>query len=768
MKPSKARKISGSMFEKDQLVRGRVYQILPHFGVLVRLEDGAHGFIRKRELTWDKGKVDPGKIVQVGQKIEAIVLNRDPETGSLSLSLRLVAHDPWKAVDRKYSLGTEVYGTVIGILPENGAFVEMEPGVEGFIPITQIHPEKEVREVEDILWINDRVKAVVIGIDPAQRHIHLSIKEYFDKKRRDRMAKNTPGQGVSLEEILDEKTRQHLYKIVDTGHQSKKKNIQPGNINNILVIDDNPDFGEPLLEWFQNAGYRGKLALTGAEAVEAALGHSFDLIILDSHLPDTSGIRVAERFQAEGVTAPIIMVTGYEYDQDMKRASEIGLSVWFKPFDIEDLCDILLTLEKTGELPELSDIQPGHAPQLPQPVPEQGEREVMVADNIAAVLKALREDLPVTAAALLRMNVRKQEVFLDAAAGVPGLSQEQHHNLYFSPVRDVIETGEILLENKIHERRFKYLLKWIDFASCLGVPIAAVNHGELYGLFVFHAQPDAFDANSRLRVQAAATLISAILAREQSRAQIQQAQMWILKGQLGAGILHEVHNRLGGALILSDLLDDELASLATEGDMDWGSVREYLEQISQNLHKTSDSVKLFRKLSREERWEAVDLNRAIRRTVDLLRPIANKHQVPIKIDDDPQIPILNSIGIRLEQIICNITINAIEWMTRKPEALLTITTCYDPADAAYPVTIRFRDAGPGIHFAQFETVFEMGYTTKDKGTGLGLFIARGLAESVGGRVCVAESTMFSGSTFLVELPFITDITAFNGQESRDE
>jgi signal transduction histidine kinase len=181
-------------------------------------------------------------------------------------------------------------------------------------------------------------------------------------------------------------------------------------------------------------------------------------------------------------------------------------------------------------------------------------------------------------------------------------------------------------------------------------------------------------------------------------------------------------------------------------------MREQIEKLAENLDNTSESVKLFRRLSQEETLEEIDINYSLKKITELFEPIANKNKVVIKVNPDSEMPRIKTIGVRLDQIFCNIVMNAIEWMREQPEACLTIRSQYDAGDELRPVKIYFQDQGPGIHRALFERVFEMGYTTKEGGTGLGLFIARGLADSINGNISIKQSTMLIGSTFLVELP----------------
>jgi signal transduction histidine kinase len=86
--------------------------------------------------------------------------------------------------------------------------------------------------------------------------------------------------------------------------------------------------------------------------------------------------------------------------------------------------------------------------------------------------------------------------------------------------------------------------------------------------------------------------------------------------------------------------------------------------------------------------------------------------------------------------------------------LLWISSAFEPSDKHLPIKIRFSDNGPGIHGQHVDRLGELGFSTKKGGTGLGLFISRGLTESLGGRIRVEETAILVGTTFLVELPLV--------------
>ena len=146
---------------------------LADYGVFVDL-GGMDGLLHITDLAW--GRVGhPSEVVQVGQEIRVKVLKHDVEKGRVSLGLKQLTPDPWEMVPRTYHAGDRVTGRVVS-LTDYGAFVELEPGVEGLIHISEMSWSKRLRHPSKILKVGDRVDVGVLEVDMAKRRISLSLK----------------------------------------------------------------------------------------------------------------------------------------------------------------------------------------------------------------------------------------------------------------------------------------------------------------------------------------------------------------------------------------------------------------------------------------------------------------------------------------------------------------------------------------------------------------------------------------------------------------
>jgi small subunit ribosomal protein S1 len=158
-------------------VRTGVVRSVRDFGAFVDL-GGADGLLHVSEMSWSRVS-DPNSVVQVGQTVKVVLLKVDREHRKLSLGLKQLQASPWDTIEQKYPIGTIVKGKVTKLM-EFGAFVELEPGVEGLIHISELAPQR-VRRVSDFVKPEQEVQVSVLRIDPTARKLSLSLKAALAK-----------------------------------------------------------------------------------------------------------------------------------------------------------------------------------------------------------------------------------------------------------------------------------------------------------------------------------------------------------------------------------------------------------------------------------------------------------------------------------------------------------------------------------------------------------------------------------------------------------
>jgi len=162
-----------STLKEGQLIQGTVKNITD-YGAFIDL-GGIDGLLHITDMSW--GRVGhPSELFQVSDKVEVTVLKYDRETGRISLGLKQKSADPWTGVAAKYPVGTRVRGRVVS-LTDYGAFVELEPGVEGLVHVSEMSWTHEVRHPSRVVSVGDQVEAAVLNIDPGSRKISLGMKQ---------------------------------------------------------------------------------------------------------------------------------------------------------------------------------------------------------------------------------------------------------------------------------------------------------------------------------------------------------------------------------------------------------------------------------------------------------------------------------------------------------------------------------------------------------------------------------------------------------------
>ena len=156
-------------------VRGKIVKLLP-YGAFIEIEPGIEGLIHVSEMSWVKSVSDPSEIVNKGDEVEAIVLSVQKEEGKISLGIKQTEHNPWDEVEKKYPLGAGVKAEVKS-LTNYGAFVELEPGIEGLIHISDMSWIKKVSHPSELFKKGDQVEALILSVDKESKKITLGVKQ---------------------------------------------------------------------------------------------------------------------------------------------------------------------------------------------------------------------------------------------------------------------------------------------------------------------------------------------------------------------------------------------------------------------------------------------------------------------------------------------------------------------------------------------------------------------------------------------------------------
>jgi signal transduction histidine kinase len=247
------------------------------------------------------------------------------------------------------------------------------------------------------------------------------------------------------------------------------------------------------------------------------------------------------------------------------------------------------------------------------------------------------------------------------------------------------------------------------------------------------------------------------LAEERFDEVITENQTLLATGFLADSLLHEIRNSAdalshasGVQALLGQKYVTDLGKMSPEEIVEF---KKAILRIQKETHEIAQVIELFRNLSGQTEVEEIELDATVLRLARAVTPLADDRAVAIETQFDHDIPTLSLVPRLLEHPLLNLMINAIEQMALAggSDRVLQVTT-RRLDDEAFPVAVSISDSGPGVHQVHADRIFELFFTTKPMGTGLGLYLSRNFIERLGGRIRLASSVMFVGTEFSIELP----------------
>ena len=156
-------------------VQGRILSVTD-YGAFVELEQGIEGLVHVSEMTWSKRMKHPSKLVKPGDEVETVVISVNPSDRRISLGMKQLQENPWENLSDRYPTGQIVEGRVRN-LTDFGAFIEIEDGIDGLVHVSNLSWTKRVKHPSEVLKKGEKVKAVVLGVEPENRRLSLGVKQ---------------------------------------------------------------------------------------------------------------------------------------------------------------------------------------------------------------------------------------------------------------------------------------------------------------------------------------------------------------------------------------------------------------------------------------------------------------------------------------------------------------------------------------------------------------------------------------------------------------
>lgn len=192
----------GERYHPDQIVKGKVTK-LTDFGAFIEIEPGVEGLAHISELSWVKRVKHPREVLNVGEEVDVMILDYNPDDQRISLGIKQVQANPWEEIDQKYPEGTKITGTIVKVI-NAGAFIELEDGLEGFIHIDDYSWTQKIKNPSSVFKTGEQIEAMVLAARGDAHKIRLGVKQLSDDPWA-RLQK-TCGKGSIIEGVVTSKT----------------------------------------------------------------------------------------------------------------------------------------------------------------------------------------------------------------------------------------------------------------------------------------------------------------------------------------------------------------------------------------------------------------------------------------------------------------------------------------------------------------------------------------------------------------------------------
>jgi signal transduction histidine kinase/DNA-binding NarL/FixJ family response regulator/predicted RNA-binding protein with RPS1 domain len=708
----------------------RVVKHLP-LGLSVELENGQRGIVRIREISWDAHERNRWKDdFPVGWRGLAVPI-RTHHNQFNEFSIRLAQNDPWENITERIQPG-DVFNGIVNNVEDFGAFIEIEPGLIGLLHYKQF-PRWVTKKPPELFWPGDHVRVLVDKIDTDQRRISLGLPTAGQGPESAPEAASVPRKTSGLQEFLGSSAR-HLH---------------------ILVVEDDPVQSQAISTWLKQVNQGVDTVSSAEEALAFVERQQPDLALIDVGLAnEMNGIELAQiLLEKYPAIRTVITTDGARADQLESALNDLqarSATLLLKPILPDDLLTIL---DDTGGEP---------APKSAVLRPSAG-KSARPRQAIQGQLRQCREHLGFDAAILFAFDRQHRSVSIVEKSSELALNLQAVTSLKYSPVRDVAEDKDVILLEDCppeYQARFRYLLELLPMAACIGVPIP-VKRGADHALFLLHSRPKKLVSEHKLYADASALAIGAMLEFDIFRQQSILIQRTALIGQMTSSMIHEINNMLGPLTTNMETLQYNMTELRKSPsdvvrEVNARNIHEDIVEIQANIRRIKGTMLTVGRIIKKSKSEILLVEDIIDETIHLIKDISHQAKVVIKFTEPAKMTLIRAQAAALEQVLFNILLNAIQQINEFRQGQGGwVYIWLEPNCSTEPggmVRICIEDTGPGIHGSLWEQVFEVGYTTRDEGSGIGLYISRNLMEDMDGKIYVRESHILGGTTFVVELP----------------
>jgi len=733
-------------------IKGTITSIAYH-GIYLSTEDNVKVFVRRSECLPTQKIVDLTKRFRLNEEKNVMVLKLCDEFQDIEASFKAVLPDPWKSLSDEYQIGAIVKGEIINI-KEKIAEVELEPGILGIILLSLLG--MKVDNMSEVFLRGDKVKAKIIDIKHNERRLILSIAHLLEDEFTTKEKETLFTLGDLIKNDI-KVTLHHLSKKLDSS--CKLKNEVNQKYKNAVIIAPNNSLRESLSQILRQIGINSRVIeninlITNKYIENESSLYFVSLSLIKSHDQFSSLLK-----RITGNNTHII-IEG-KNDQLNTFVSEIERynlqnNILKIPYSTRDIVFLLNTSLKAS---------------TPENILRTSQEEISFIDGFLNgekkfvhqdllfknVLQIIKEQVKASSIFLFKMHLSTYEIEIFVSSGFEKrLTDKEIDHLIFSPIKDVI-LGNFLWYDPVGKTKDHQI-----YLRCLGLYESVlgkkIDYEDEYGysLFLFGERKNQFIENVENYIELASITLRAMLERNRFEIGSKAQHKFIVSGKLSSGLVHELEN-LQAASNLIDVLKIKSIKL-NRGEIQTND-KEFLvdfEKITDDLvelQKKSRTIQnIFLNILRREFESRTDIKKHLESICNTLEPVAQNKNVLLSnsLEDVPYTYI--NLGY-LDQIMFNLFTNSLEHipLIRKKTGRINIELQYDK-NKKKPIIIKFSDNGPGIHEKHKERVFDLIFSTRPSGTGLGLYISRTLVETMDGNIFIGDNHRMSGVTFILEFP----------------
>jgi len=702
---------------------------------------------------------------QPGDILDVAFLGHKSHANYDSYSLRRTT-DPWTEARGQYQIGQAVRGEVVS-LRRSAAFVQIEPGITAIVYPGRM-PIRPEQSPEDVLSLGDQVMGIVIDYNADEQRCELSLNDYLLKLpvRRDERL------DVQVKLFSDSKQPKKDVRAETPLAGNRRRVFRPPmpRFERILVVDNDPRDCQEIKDWLVDA-FGGEIEVLTAHNPKEAANRiadqtATDLAILDVDLAGAKGMDAAEELLRVTPGLCIIFTSA-----NLNGARHIhAINGRMYPFVFKHRTELVSRVEKerSGSWePASTDAATfvGRGTFVQQLEMDALTRRPL-QESLQLLLASLLEKTQASYAAILEADSSQKLAHITAFAPQlkPEIAEQSLDGLYYSPLHEVVEAGSKFRSTRRHnhDSRFRCFFPLLSYKACYGTPLVMPGFVLRYALFLMDEKRETFHEQIVDDVEVTAAFIRVALERTLLLDVMYRYEERYAHGQLLGSLVHELRTKINALEVRTGEIQTNLLRRADLAQKATDEIR----LINSELRDLVDS---YSRVARGE-FDSVNINDLVRKIGRQLEMSAKEAGVTIQFDLQPNLPPANAIQSRLEQVVLNIVLNAVQQIQLQAKTMAKVrinesdrcailqagiicvrTTCAG-SDRSSPICIEVLDTGPGIHSVLQERIFLLDTTTRETGHGLGLFISRNLMDAMGGSLALVDSIMFVGTLFVIEIP----------------